>query len=286
MEEVTVIIPTNTNDKPLVGMVASVGFPGPEGEQGPLGPPGPVGPSGPTGSPGPVGPVGPPGADGSPGGPAGPAGPAGPGITIPPPVSSGTPITLYYDELGDCWIAKGDVYGGSYQRARDVVVAQMWRGAALVPYSNVWAAVPFDTISNPPGDLYGMEPAAGGYGHFMCFVTGRYFIEVQVGVTGSQANDWLELALWRNSRPQKLSPMFSPPVIGLGYHPAFCGVLDCNAGDDVSGAIFTSRANVAAATGQATNYIRIQLLSPAPEGTVFAAPLEDQVDHPFEKNEE
>jgi hypothetical protein len=52
MEEVTVIIPTNTNDKPLVGMVASVGFPGPEGEQGPLGPPGPVGPSGPTGPPG------------------------------------------------------------------------------------------------------------------------------------------------------------------------------------------------------------------------------------------
>ena len=62
-------------------------------------------------------------------GPGGPGGEVGSGITLPPPLAAGTPFRTYVDELGDRWVANGDIYTGAWKRAQDVLHAAYSRTA-------------------------------------------------------------------------------------------------------------------------------------------------------------
>src|SRR5215469_12633795 len=73
---------------------------------------GPVGPAGPPGPTGPTGPIGP----------TGPQGPQGPLGSLPAPVTSGG-LQTFVDNVGDVWIAKPGVDGGTWNRPADVLHA-------------------------------------------------------------------------------------------------------------------------------------------------------------------
>jgi hypothetical protein len=99
-------------------------------------------------------------------------------IPFPPPVTSGSTTQSYTDPLGDWWVAKNGVNGGSWYRARDVLYARMNRVAAYTGVAS-GAMVPYDTISADP---YGCC-TAGASAMFTCPVPGRYFVAGRMSET-------------------------------------------------------------------------------------------------------
>lgn len=117
-------------------------------------------------------------------GPGGPGGEVGSGITLPPPLAAGTPFRTYVDELGDRWVANGDIYTGAWKRAQDVLHAAYSRTATYrIP--NVAAKIAYNAIIY---DLYAIYDFT--LGRFTAPVPGLYrYCSTIAG--SAYANNWI-----------------------------------------------------------------------------------------------
>ena len=117
-------------------------------------------------------------------GPGGPGGEVGSGITLPPPLAAGIPFASYVDQLGDRWVANGDIYTGAWKRAQDVLHAAYVRTATYrIPFTPEKLA--YNAIVN---DLYGMYNV--GLARFTALVPGLYrYCSTISG--GAYANNWI-----------------------------------------------------------------------------------------------
>ena len=203
-----------------------------------------VGPVGPAGPPGPTGPTGP-------AGPAGPTGPQGPLGSLPAPVTSGG-LQTFVDNVGDVWIAKPGVDGGTWNRPADVLHARIYRNTAatLTPTNSLFT---YDTVFR---DLWGMFLSPG----FTCPLTGVYQVYAQVGVTGTASDQWLNVQIRRNT-----SQLYTNTNSQMGQTNA--GLLNAqtlvnmfvNAGDNVSVWAYTF-ITLNVVLGSTTTYLGIDYL--------------------------
>jgi len=70
-------------------------------------------------------------------------------LGIPPPVTSGG--TQYYtDPLGDIWVANPGIYGGSWNRAEDVLWARVYRSVTYTTPAGGAQNFPYDTVNRDP----------------------------------------------------------------------------------------------------------------------------------------
>jgi hypothetical protein len=98
------------------------------------------------------------------------------------PLSAGAALAFYTDPQGEAWVAKGGVNGGAWKKARDVLRARLYRGAAFTTIAGGGGqAFPFDTVDY---DSYGLG-AVGAAAGFTVPVAGIYRLVVAIHLTGA-----------------------------------------------------------------------------------------------------
>ena len=192
-------------------------------------------------------------------------GPQGPPLVPPePPVASSSPIVFTTDSYGEVWVAKGNVAGGVWRRAREYIRARAYRNAGIVV--PVWTAAmqfPLDTIGYDEYGLFILGSAAG----FRCPIDGMYHVEVHCGLMTSNnppTNDWTQIAIGRGGNIVSSATRTPAMVAGQPSHGHHSTDVACAVGQ-------TIYANVAAGTtalfmdiGNSNAYMTVQLTQLAP----------------------
>jgi hypothetical protein len=112
--------------------------------------------------------------------------PVSPAPFPPPPVTTGTTLQTAVDHLGDVWIAKNGVNGGSWKRPRDVLHASYYRNAAFTPQTSS-AIIICDTLLADDYSLY--NPTNGVV---TLPLTGWWRVTQSLGATATGSN-WIQI---------------------------------------------------------------------------------------------
>jgi hypothetical protein len=149
-------------------------------------------------------------------------------ITLPPPLTSGSPLQAFTDSTGEAWIAKGDVNGGKWKRARDAIHCRVCRSAVWSIPVNPPVPLPWDTINN---DLFGLYVLASN--SFVIPVSGVYRVTIKMAPSGGvSAYYWqMSIAVNGGARDTNYGQFGSSPN---GMDDLMTGSIVCNAGDLVT----------------------------------------------------
>jgi len=107
---------------------------------------------------------------------------------LPAPVTTGSTIQTYTDNLGGIWVAKNNVNSGAWKLARDVLHARGYRSGAFI-ITNAPTAISIDT---PNWDPYGL--ISGGV--FTAPLPGWYRVTGTVQATPTAAGQYLRTQIW------------------------------------------------------------------------------------------
>lgn len=133
---------------------------------------------------------------------------------LPPAVTSGTTTQTFTDALGDVWVAKNGVNGGSWKRARDVLIGSCYLNTGFTMGTSQ-VALPFDTQGI---DDYGMWNGSNG---FNLPINGVWRLECQA--TASFTTTGNTFAIWGWFGPSQV--FFSTQTngaTGFGGYAATC----------------------------------------------------------------
>jgi hypothetical protein len=170
-------------------------------------------------------------------------------VTLPPPVTTGTTIQTYTDQLGDVWVAKNGVSGGAWKRARDVLYARIYRNAGF-SMTIGQAAFPFDTAQDDP---YGMFVAP----NLKVPIPGLYRYTFLVAYSPTAAGQWCQFISTLNGAQTAFGSLHSGYTNQLTI--AVNDVQRCNANDTLGalygcGTAFTTTTGRADASYGSLNY--------------------------------
>jgi hypothetical protein len=108
-------------------------------------------------------------------------------MNLPAPLAAGVATTSFQDDLGDYWIANGNVAAGVWKRCRDVLYLRVYRNAAYT-LAAAQTAIPWDTVAT---DNYGMWSSANST-RFTPPVPGLWLLQTHIQVAGVAVGGWIQ----------------------------------------------------------------------------------------------
>jgi hypothetical protein len=115
---------------------------------------------------------------------------------LPGPVS-GTTLQTHRDESGSWWLARGNLAGGVWRRATDVLHARVFRSAAVSTAN--YTPFGFDAIDHDPYQTYVFTAGLANTGRFVCPIPGFYRFYAQSCWTSTTGGQFCYLDVHRNA---------------------------------------------------------------------------------------
>lgn len=165
-------------------------------------------------------------------------------IPLPAPVTSGTTVQSYTDPNGDVWVAKNGVYGGNWNRAREVLYGRVFRNAAYTFPTAAGTNFPWNAVTQ---DLYGMWSAPT----FIVPIAGLWQYDAQICVAftaAAQFTGFQAISVRTNTYSSAAGNMY------CHLHDTY----SMPAGTTVGTAAYTSVALAAAGLNNVDNYFTIK----------------------------
>jgi hypothetical protein len=129
---------------------------------------------------------------------------------LPAPVTTGTTIQSFTDPSGEVWVAKNTVNGGAWKKARDVLVAAVYRNTTWGPFTGTATVIQFDSTYR---DVYGMWGGSPNWG-IIAPIPGWYRVHAQVYGSSASASSYISISIWQNTVQRTVGNVISPLTSG------------------------------------------------------------------------
>lgn len=168
--------------------------------------------------------------------------------SLPAPLASGAPLQVVTFD-NEVWIAKGDVYNGAWKRARDVVLARVWRNGAYTA-TNTWTGpFGFDQRDFDPYTL--TSPAS-----FTCPVPGLYKVDAHITCATTAAGQYYQAQIYKNGASIGSVITIWSNATSQSLNPAPTDLVLCAAGDVLS-LYHRASTNLAGTPGSGSGHMSI-----------------------------
>lgn len=165
-------------------------------------------------------------------------------MRLPAPVTTGTAINTFTDSLGDIWVAKNGVYGGTWHRARDVLHSRIYLNNAYNTVTTPNTTLPFDTARS---DVYGLWNLS----QFTIPVAGVYMVNSQIMFQGTAAGQWINYWVYRSAGSVEFAGD-GTVASGISTSIPNSGPVWCSVNDIITGVYTASAAGMPVTTGNPT----------------------------------
>jgi hypothetical protein len=162
---------------------------------------------------------------------------------------------VYTDPHGEVWVSKPGVFGGAWQKARDVVSAKGWRNGAFAAPNNT--VITMDVAAYDPLNSFG-DPAHAGI--YTCPIAGAYMALSCISGLSTAAAQLFVSTVNRAGVQLLNGVLLNSAGAGNVLSSPCSGTFLCGAGDTISVTVGFNPANMGGYAGEVYTYLNVQWL--------------------------